>query len=294
MVTARAFAAAAAAVWQLGSANTHAALTSHVTVVAPPALEADAGRIRRVDVEQLSDALGRAGLELPPHVQVTLIPDEDPRAQRVPRWFAGLALGNDIVIFPERVSSYPYDSIEAVFRHEVVHVALEARAAGRPLPRWFHEGTATAVESGWGVADRVRLLAAAATEPAIEDVSRLFESPAEPQTTHAYLLAAALMAELRRVHGAALPGRIAAEVARGTPFDRAFASQTGVTPNTAARDAWRSYRRWTSWMPAATSPASTWSLIMALAFVAFFVRLWQRARRRRQWDEEEADSDPVT
>jgi hypothetical protein len=266
----------------------------HVTVEAPPALKADASRIARIDLERLSDALRRAGLELPPHVQVTLIPDDDPRAQRVPRWFAGLASGDDIIIFPERVSSYPYDSIETVFRHEIVHVALDTRAAGQPLPRWFHEGTATAVESGWSIADRVRLLVATATAPAVEDVARLFESPAEPQTTHAYLLAAALMDELRRAHGATLPGRIAAEVARGAPFDRAFASQTGVTPNEAARDAWRSYRRWTSWMPAATSPASTWSLILGLAFVAFFVRLWKRARRRRQWDDEEADPDPLT
>jgi hypothetical protein len=265
---------------------------AHVTVDAPPALKADASRIARIDLERLGDALRRAGLELPPRVQVTLILDEDPRAQRVPRWYAGLANGDDIIIFPERVSSYPYDSIETVFQHELVHVALDARAAGQPLPRWFHEGTATAVESGWSVADRVRLLAAAATEPAVEDVARLFESPAEPQTTHAYRLAAALMDELRRAHGAALPGRIAAEVARGVPFDRAFASQTGVTPNEAARDAWRSYRRWTSWVPAVTDPASTWSLILGLAFVAFFVRLWKRARRRRQWDEEETDPIP--
>jgi hypothetical protein len=280
------------AVWPIAARTTHAAEPSRVTVVAPPTLAADAGRIQRVDLAPLSDALGRAGLELPPHVQVALIPDDDPRAQRVPRWFAGLAVGGEVVIFPERVSSYPYGSIETVFRHELVHVALDARAGGQPLPRWFHEGTATAVESGWSVVDRVRLLAATATEPATEDVARLFDSPAEPQTTHAYLLAAALLDELRRTHGADLPGRIAAEVARGVPFDRAFASQTGLTPNEAARDAWRSYRRWTSWVPAATGPASTWSLIIGLAFVAFFVRMWKRARRRRQWDEEDADPIP--
>ena len=293
-VTEKRLAAVAVVVWQLGFAIADAA-PSQVTVDAPPALEADASRIRRIDVERLSDALGRAGLELPPRVQVTLIPDDDLRAQRVPRWFAGLAIGDDdIVIFPERVSSYPYDSIETVFRHEVVHLALDARAAGQPLPRWFHEGTAVAVESGWSVTDQVRLLLATATEPAIEDVARLFESPNEPQSAHAYLLAAALMDELRRAHGAALPGRVAAEVARGVPFDRAFASQTGLSPNDAARGAWQSYRRWTSWVPAATGPASTWSLILGLAFVAFFVRIWKRARRRKQWDEEENGPDPVT
>jgi len=92
---------------------------------------------------------------------------------------------------------------------------------------------------------------------------------------------------LRRRHGAALPGRIAEQVARDVSFDRAFELETGATPNQAARDAWQSYQRWTSWVPAATSPSSTWSLILVLAFLAFFVRIWQRARRRRQWDDDE-------
>ena len=283
----------AIALWLIAQGSLHGVQTAPLTVDAPEALRGAARRIEHVDLRPLNSALDRAGLELPAQLHVTLVPDDDPRAQRVPRWFAGLAIGGDaIVMFPERVSSYPYDSIEAVFRHEVVHLALDARAAGQPLPRWFHEGTAVAVESGWSVTDQVRLLAATASEPAVEDVGRLFQSLNEPQTTHAYLLAAALMDELRRAHGAALPGRIAAEVARGVPFDRAFANETGLTPNEAARESWQSYRRWTSWVPTATSPASTWSLILGLAFVAFFVQMWRRARRRRQWAEEE-EADPI-
>ena len=263
-----------------------------LSIDTPPALQHAARRIERVDMARLNDALERAGLELPAPLHVTLIPNSDTRAQQVPMWFVGLASGTDqIVIFPERVASYPYDSIETVFRHEVVHLALEARAAGRPLPRWFHEGTATAVESGWSVPDQVRLLVATATEPEVEDVARLFRSPNEPETTHAYLLAAALVDELRRTHGAALPGRIAARVGQGLSFDRAFAIETGVTPNAAARDAWQSYRRWTSWVPAATGPSATWSLILVLAFTAFFVRIWRRAKRRRQWAAE--DEEPI-
>jgi hypothetical protein len=80
-------------------------------------------------------------------------------------------------------------------------------------------------------------------------------------------------------------------VAAGVPFNRAFELETGETPALAADRAWRSYRRWTTWLPLATSASAVWTLILALAFVAFFVTLSKRARRRRQWDEEGTASD---
>jgi hypothetical protein len=268
-------ASAAAAEWTL-------------TVVAPVSLEPTAQRIRNLDAQPIADALQHAGLELPPRVHVTLISEDDPRAGNMPAWFVGLASGvSDIIIFPDRVLSYPYDSLESVMRHEVVHLALNARAGGRPLPRWFHEGVAVSIESGWGVGDRLRLTVAGFSGPPLDDLTRLFASDARPETTEAYLLAAALVEDLRRAHGAPLLGRVAARVATGVPFASAFEIETGETPALAADRAWRNYRRWTSWMPLATSASALWGLILALAFVAFFVRLSKRTRRRRQWDDEE-------
>jgi hypothetical protein len=260
-----------------------------LTVVAPASLEPAAQRIRSLDAQPLADALQRAGLALPPRVHVTLVPENDARASSLPAWFVGFASGaSDIVIFPHRVSSYPYDSLESVMQHEVVHLALNARAGRRPLPRWFQEGVAVSIESGWGVGDRLRLIAAGFSGPPLDDVTQLFASEARPDTAQAYLLAAALVDELRRTHGAPLPGRIAARVATGMPFDRAFEIETGETPAVAAARAWRSYRRWTSWLPLATSASAVWGLILLLAFAAFFTRLLRRAHRRRQWGDGDA------
>lgn len=258
-----------------------------MTVVAPASLEPAARRIRQLDAQPIAEVLQLAGLELPPRVDVTLVSADDPGASTIPAWFAGFASGvSDIVIFPNRVGSYPYDSLESVLRHELVHLALNARAGGRPLPRWFHEGVAVSVESGRRIGDRFLLTVAAFSGPPLDDVTRLFASNARPDTAEAYLLAAALVDDLRRVHGAALPGRVAARVAAGVPFARAFELETGETPALAADRAWRSYRRWTRWLPIVTSASALWGLILALAFVAFFVRLSKRARRRRQWDDE--------
>ena len=122
-----------------------------LTVETPVSLTQVADRVRRVDRQQLAGALARAGLNIPPQIHVTLIPEDDPRAVITPAWIVGLASGShDIAIFPDRIgsspASYPCDSLESVVWHEVVHLALSAQAGDRPLPCWFHEGVAMSIE----------------------------------------------------------------------------------------------------------------------------------------------------
>jgi hypothetical protein len=174
--------------------------------------------------------------------------------------------------------------------HEVVHLALSGQAGGQPLPRWFHEGVAMSVEKGWGVGSQARLLLAAVSNPSLSDLGRLFASSSQPETASAYLLAAALVSDIRERHGAATPGAIVDRVAHGVPFAQAFALETGETPNEAAARAWQVYRRWTNWIPVLTSASSLWLGIMALASIAFLATLRKRWRRRREWDEEDVDA----
>ncbi|MPZ20000.1 MAG: hypothetical protein GEV06_19105 [Luteitalea sp.] len=264
-----------------------------LTVDAPKSLAGAAQRVEQVDREQLVRALGQAGLELPPRVHVTLIAEADGRARGTPPWIVGRAFAPyDVVIFPERLaSSYPYDSLESTVRHEIVHLALAARAGAYPLPRWFHEGVAVSVESGWGITDRARLLFALAGEPAIGDVERLFGSNARQQTTRAYLLAAVLVADVRRRHGLDVPGAIAGHVAAGTPFRRAFELETGESADAAAARAWQPYRRWTVWIPVVARRGSVWLMVLAIAALAFIARRRRRARQRRRWEEEEGEDE---
>lgn len=268
---------------------TWALIALQLIVHAPPALTADAGRIREVDVTRLEEALKQAGLPEPAHVQITLIPDDDPDAGRVPSWIVGLALGErDVVIFPNRVLAYPYDSFESVVRHEVVHLALNTAAGDARLPRWFHEGVATSVDSGWSMGARLQLLLAMLAKPDIAQLTRLFASESASDTTHAYLLSALLVDDLRERYGAAVPGAIAKRVWSGASFAEAFRLETGVTPDAAAAEAWAGYRRWTAWVPAVTSPSAAWVLILLLAFLASIAQRRRRARRRRQWDQDES------
>jgi len=258
-----------------------------IVVSAPPSLAPFAERVRAIDAAALADALESAGLELPPAIRVTLVPNADADARAVPNWIAGLAFGDrDIVIFPERVLSYPYDSLESVVRHEVAHLALNARAGGAPLPRWFHEGVATSVDVGWRTAAQFRLLLAMLARPDTAEITRLFVSESQSETEQAYLLSALLVHHVRSRYGAAVPGAIARRVASGTVFADVFRAETGLTPDRAADEAWLGYRRWTEWVPAVTSPSAAWAAIVVLALLAFAVQRRRRARRRRQWDEE--------
>jgi hypothetical protein len=265
-----------------------ATAAADLTLVAPPSLAAAAERVREVDLPQLARRLARAGLTLPARLDVTLIPEPDPRARDVPRWIVGLASGqHDIVVFPQRVLPYPYDSLESVVRHEIAHLALTERAGGNTLPRWFHEGVAVSVDSGWGTSGQLRLLVAMLADPATGDLARLFASNTQPESVLGYGLSVALVADVQRRHGAGVPGAIAARVAAGMSFDRAFEAETGERPDAAAARAWAAFRTWTRWVPAVTSTSTLWAAILALAFVAYRARLRRRVRRRRQWDEEE-------
>jgi hypothetical protein len=259
-------------------------------IEAPASLEPVAADIRDIDRDRLIGALGRAGLAAPREVRITLIPEDHARARATPSWIVAQASGSrDIVIFPARIGSYPHDSLDSVVRHEIVHLALFVEAGGRPLPRWFHEGVAVSVEAGWGLGSQLRLMIAAAGDPSLTDLSRLFASETQPENTSAYLLAAALISDVRGRHGAAAPGAIASRVARGAPFREAFAAETGESPEAAANRAWGAYRRWVSWIPVITGGTALWLGILLLAMIAFIASLRRRARQRRRWEEEDLE-----
>ena len=264
--------------------------SSDLIVSAPSSLEDVAARVRATDLSSISRALTRAGLELPPTVRVSLVETNDPRHRDVPAWVAARASGVDtIVIYPRNIGSYPYDSLPSVVLHEIVHLALNVRAGGRRLPRWFHEGVAVSVESGWGIGSQARLLLAATRDPGMDDVATLFASEAAPETQTAYLLSAALIEDVRRRHGLAVPGAIAAGVAGGASFESAFYAATGESVAVAATHAWRVYRG-LRWLPVITSNAGLWGGIMLLAFIAFVIRL--RRRRQKRWEEDETPDPP--
>ena len=141
--------------------------------------------------------------------------------------------------------------------------------------------------------EQLRLLVAAFERPTITDVDRLFASDSSPGTAQAYLLAAAVVNDIRERHGNTVPGRIAERVANGAAFAAAFRAETGEGVDEAVARAWSGYRRVSRWIPTVTSPAALWTFILALSVVAFLGQMRRRFRLRRRWAEEDDAEDQM-
>lgn len=260
-------------------------------IEAPDSLMPAARRLKAIHAQRLSrvqELTGSPPLASP--IRVVLATADSPFAHQAPDWAAGYAVGqaNLIVMFPARVLSYPYDSLEEVLIHEVVHILVAHAARGRPVPRWFDEGLATTASDDWGVEDRMRLLWATLAEAHVSlmQVDRLFQQDAA-SARRAYVLAGAFVRDLLKTYGRQVPRRILAGVRNGIPFPEAFARVTMVSLKDAEASFWRQETRWTRWIPVLTSSAVLWAAITLLVFYAYRRQRKRAALIRQRWEREE-------
>jgi hypothetical protein len=269
---------------------------------APPALVIEASpelasarrRLESFDLQPLGGIVRIVGLDdAGPPIAVVLADEGSAAARRVSPWTAGLAIGSagHIVLFPSRSPRYPHDTLEDVLRHEVAHVLISRAAGGRPVPRWFHEGLAVAVERPWGLEDRSRLAWELVMGPrlTLREIDALFDGGQGAQS-RAYSLSAAVVRDIIRAHGSAAPAGILRLVNANVGFDQAVASVAGRPLGAVEEGFWNRQRVWTVWMPLVTSGTVVWLVVIVIAALA----VWRRRRRaaaiRRRWDEEERAS----
>ena len=270
---------------------------------APPALEIEAppelaparGRLESFDLRPLAGIVRTVGLDAAGPPIVVVLADEDTEAARsVSPWTAGFANSDAglIVLFPSRSPTYPHDTLEDVMRHEVAHVLIGRAAGGRPVPRWFHEGLAVAVERPWGFEDRSRLAWELVMGPrlTLREIDALFDG-GESAQSRAYSLSAAVVRDIIREYGSAAPAGILRLVHAEVGFDEAVARVAGRPLGAVEDGFWDRQRVWTVWVPIFTSGNVLWLVVIGFAALA----VWRRRRRvaaiRRRWAEEEAERD---
>jgi hypothetical protein len=274
----------------------HGAEPLRLVFEAPPALSGEVAGLRWLPPERWEAVTELVGLDAPgPPIRVLLVPEEHPLARRTPRFIQGFAVAEQsvVVLLPERVSSYPYDSASALLTHEVTHVLLARAAGGRPLPRWFQEGVALLAARDWALADRERLLVGglSGVPPSTAALERAFSGEGYATDT-AYAIAGALAQELVRRHGRAAVAGIAREVAAGRPFPEAFAAVTGAGLPAFEAAFWRRFRLLYRWVPFLTSGAALWLGVTALAMLAMARRRARDAEIRRRWASEGGEDEP--
>jgi hypothetical protein len=257
----------------------------------PPRFTGEAALLRRVPPQRWESVMDLVGLEHPGGpIHVLLVPEDHPLAQRTPRWISGFAVAERdvVVLLPERVPAYPYDSLDSLFVHEVTHVLLDRAAGGGELPRWLHEGVALVAARDWRFADRERLLVGglSGVPPSIGALERAFAGEGYAVDT-AYAVAGALVRELLRAHGPATVATLTRELRGGASFDAAFDAATRSTPAAFEAAFWRRFRLLYRWLPFLTSGATLWMGVTALALLAIGRRRARDAAIRRRWEEEE-------
>lgn len=263
-----------------------------LTFEAPDTLAVARARAERFDPATLSPIVRAVGLDSPgPPIRIVLADEVSVWAAQVPPFAAGFAIGEEslVVLFPSRSPVYPHDSLEDVLRHEVAHVLISRAAAGQPVPRWFHEGLAVAVERPWDLEDRARLASELLFGPrlSLAAIDALF-SDGEAAQRRAYLLSTAVVRHLVQGYGGDAPARVLGDLAHGGSFDAAIARVTARSVPQFEDEFWRSQRTWTTWVPFLVSSTVLWLGVIGLAALA--VR--RRRRRSRQirdgWATEEA------
>lgn len=233
------------------------------------------------DLAKLRSSLG---VEKFPPIQVWVLKGVDDyfRLHQIPNtapeWAAGLSFSNKATIV---VSNTPspgkgVEDIDATFRHELAHVAVDLAAQGKAVPRWFHEGFAVMHASEW-TADRSEMLsrsAAAGVLIPIGDLEHRFPEH-HNSASLAYAQSFHFVRELSITHGQEVYALLFAHMRDGHTFHQAFRKVTGESvPVAEAR-----------WAQGLKNASSFWSLFMDGMFIFFgasllFLVAW-RVRRKR-------------
>ena len=278
-----------------GLANSQGRLpsTPELILETPQGLSDGSTEVGRFDHRRLSSVMTLTGLADPgPAIRVRLLAEDTTTALDTPQWIAGFAdADNDLVVlFPDRIGSYPFGSIESVLYHEVAHILIGRAAGGGRVPRWFNEGLASAAERTRGLEARSRLgwellIGGPVTATELEG---LFSGDAG-SVRRAYVLSEALVRDILERHGPQTAARVLSRMSGGMPFDLALMVETGVTVEESSRAFWSRRAVWERWIAFIGHPLSLWGFVTLLALVA----IWRHRRKRRarhlQWEREERE-----
>jgi len=260
---------------------------------APESLQPLAHHLKEMNPASLQHIMDFMGLQHPgPPIRVILAPNDSPLAQEAPEWMSGYAMGHSstIVLFTDRTLTYPNDSLNDVFLHEIAHILAHRAAGGQPLPRWFDEGLAMMAARTWDLEDRARLVWAmvSGTEVSLAELNTLFVKD-DTSVRRAYILAHAFTLDLLEHTQPDVPKHILAKVKQGLSFPEAFAQTTLMTLTHAEEDFWSRQTLWNRWIPVATSSGMVWLTITLLAFWAYTKQRRRSAAIKKQWREDDWD-----
>jgi len=269
--------------------------TIELVVEAPSELASIASQVRDFDTDRLFSVMMLTGTQDPgPPIRTVLMPERSATARDTPAWVAGFADSeNDLlVLFPDRIGSYPYGTLESVVYHEVAHVLISRAASGGRVPRWFNEGLASAAERSWDLEDRSRftwelLVGRALTATQLE---ALF-GQGRQEVARGYVVSEALVRDILQRHGPSTAAHLLRRIGDGASFEAALYATTGLTVSEHVAMLWERHAVWKRWVAFAGHPFALWSFATCLALIAIWRHRRRRFERRHRWEMEERAED---
>jgi hypothetical protein len=182
--------------------------------------------------------------------------------------------------------------LDEVFRHELVHVALEDAVAHRHVPTWFNEGLAIR-ESGENPYARTKSLMDATLSGTIlplADIDRSF--PADNyEVSIAYAESADFVSFLMRKADRARFQALIERVHDGEAFDRAISDAYGSDLKKLEFQWKEELNKRFTYIPVLTGGSLVWVLVIAALVVGYVKRRRRAKATLARWEKEEAAAD---
>lgn len=264
------------------------------------ARERVAGILRDADgvKASLAEALGQPVLD---HVEVRVAPTFADMTRLAPvnipppEYAAGVAYNGLHLVLLSMMAPRGADAVDldAVFRHEMAHVALEDAVHGRHVPVWFNEGLAmNFAGERW---DRTYTLAQATLQGTLLPLADIDRSPGRTpdEVATAYAQSADFVGFLQRRTDRVRFAALVTRIGEGQPFERAAAEAYGADLRKLEYQ-WRSdlEKRFSVW-PILTGGGLVWVLVMG-GLVYAYVKKRRRAKKiLDRWEREEALEDAL-
>ena len=212
-------------------------------------------------------------------IRVAAAPSEMARlgpVEQLPGYATAVAFSQSHLVVMSALSPLSIDApnLEGWLRHALAHLALDESTAGRPLPRWFHEGFAVDF-AGEDAMLRAEMLARAALGRKLLGLAQIeAQFPADaPEGS----LACAEAADFARFLGPRRLTDLTGRLRAGEPWKDALAASAGLDAGTGLEVAWRkAMARRYSFLPVLVGSLMLW---IAVAGAVLVRRARARARR---------------
>ena len=233
---------------------------------------------------RISKALGH-NLGKPITIILTSSEEQFKRFTRgaIPEWGAAAAMPDNSIVVTS-LPGFKYN-LNRILAHEIVHIVINDAAGKQFVPRWFHEGCAQNLSGEWGIRGRLYMVLKAyrGELQTFDDIQNMFSS-GRTEVALSYDQSMLAIRHLIGKNGAYVIPMIINKMRQGNEFALAFFQSTGLWPSEFEKD-YQDYIRTTYGKKTLyTLIPGTWTLILIIAAVVYFVKRHRNKRLMKQWE----------